>query len=86
VARYQNVAGGLFEGDKIVLLPWRSQSGLPLSTSAQILERFLHLCPLNRGVLLTPFHNMPLTSPAATEPDIDAQTKIFASATSELTS
>ena len=50
------------------------------------LERFLHLYALNRGVLLTPFHNMALMCPATTESDIDAHTKIFASATSELTS
>ena len=48
------------------------------------LERFLHLYALNRGVLLTPFHNMTLMSPATTDSDIDAHTKIFASATAEL--
>ena len=48
------------------------------------LERFLHLYALNRGVLLTPFHNMALMSPATTEADIDAHTKIFASAVGEL--
>src|SRR5467141_210608 len=50
------------------------------------LERFLHLYALNRGVLLTPFHNMALMSPATTEADIDAHTKIFAAAAHELTS
>jgi glutamate-1-semialdehyde 2,1-aminomutase len=50
------------------------------------LERFLHLYALNRGVLLTPFHNMALMCPATTEADIDAHTKIFASAAHELTS
>src|SRR6266478_2487733 len=50
------------------------------------LERFLHLYALNRGVLLTPFHNMALMSPATTESDIDAHTKIFASVATELTS
>jgi glutamate-1-semialdehyde aminotransferase len=50
------------------------------------LERFLHLYTLNRGVLLTPFHNMALMSPATTEADIDLHTKIFAEATRELTS
>jgi glutamate-1-semialdehyde 2,1-aminomutase len=50
------------------------------------LERFLHLYALNRGILLTPFHNMALMSPATTESDIDAHTKIFASAVAELTS
>jgi glutamate-1-semialdehyde aminotransferase len=48
------------------------------------LERFLHLYALNRGVLLTPFHNMALMSPATTEADIDLHTKIFAGATREL--
>src|SRR6266852_5250958 len=50
------------------------------------LERFLHLYALNRGVLLTPFHNMALMCTATTEADIDAHTKIFASAARELTS
>jgi glutamate-1-semialdehyde 2,1-aminomutase len=50
------------------------------------LERFLHLYALNRGVLLTPFHNMALISPATTAADIDLHTKIFAAATRELTS
>jgi glutamate-1-semialdehyde 2,1-aminomutase len=48
------------------------------------LERFLHLYALNRGVLLTPFHNMALMCPATTEADIDAHTAIFASAALDL--
>jgi len=48
------------------------------------LERFLHLYALNRGVLLTPFHNMALMSPATTEADVDLHTRIFAEAASEL--
>ena len=28
------------------------------------LERYLHLAALNRGILLTPFHNMALVAPA----------------------
>jgi glutamate-1-semialdehyde aminotransferase len=48
------------------------------------LERFLHLHALNRGVLLTPFHNMALVCPATTEPDIDVHTKSFAEAVREL--
>jgi glutamate-1-semialdehyde 2,1-aminomutase len=48
------------------------------------LERFLHLYTLNRGVLLTPFHNMALMCPATTAADIDQHTKIFAEAVREL--
>ena len=42
------------------------------------LEGFLHLWALNRGVLLTPFHNMALFSPAHTEADVDRHTEVFA--------
>src|SRR5688500_20115005 len=48
------------------------------------LERFLHLYALNRGVLITPFHNMALVSPATTAADVDRQTEVFASALGEL--
>jgi glutamate-1-semialdehyde 2,1-aminomutase len=48
------------------------------------LERFMHLYALNRGVLLTPFHNMALISPATTEADVDLHTRIFESAIREL--
>ena len=48
------------------------------------LERFLHLHALNRGVLLTPFHNMALMCPATTAADVDLHTRIFAEAAAEL--
>jgi glutamate-1-semialdehyde 2,1-aminomutase len=49
------------------------------------LERFMHLYALNRGVLLTPFHNMALMSPASTSADIDKHTRVFTAAVKELT-
>ena len=49
------------------------------------LERFLHLHALNRGILLTPFHNMALMSPATTEADVDRHTEVFREAVQELT-
>ncbi len=48
------------------------------------LERFLHLYGLNRGVLLTPFHNMALMCPETTEGDVDAHTAMFGEAVAEL--
>jgi len=36
-----------------------------------------HLAALNRGILLTPFHNMALISPATTAEDIDYHTRVF---------
>ena len=41
------------------------------------LERFMHLFAMNRGILLTPFHNMALMSPATTTAHVDHHTKVF---------
>jgi glutamate-1-semialdehyde aminotransferase len=41
------------------------------------LDRYMHLAALNRGILMTPFHNMALMSPATTEADIDRHTEVF---------
>jgi glutamate-1-semialdehyde 2,1-aminomutase len=41
------------------------------------LERLLHLWVMNRGVLMTPFHNMALMSPATTEADVDRHSEAF---------
>ncbi len=48
------------------------------------LERFMHLYAMNRGVLLTPFHNMALMSPQTENEDVDRHTKIFREAVKEL--
>jgi glutamate-1-semialdehyde 2,1-aminomutase len=48
------------------------------------LERFLHLWAMNRGVLMTPFHNMALMSPATTEADVDRHTEVFGAAVEAL--
>ena len=50
------------------------------------LDRFIHLYALNRGILLTPFHNMALMSPATTEADVDRHTEVFDEAARELVS
>ena len=48
------------------------------------LERLLHLWVMNRGVLMTPFHNMALMSPATTEADVDRHTAAFGEALAAL--
>ncbi|MFE1751521.1 transaminase [Streptomyces anandii] len=48
------------------------------------LEDFLHLYLANRGILLTPFHNMALMCPDTTEADVDSHTELFAAALTEL--
>ena len=48
------------------------------------LEEFMHLHALNRGVLITPFHNMCLVCPATTAADVDRHTEVFAEAIADL--
>lgn len=48
------------------------------------LERYMHLAALNRGILMTPFHNMALIAPGATEADIDYHTHVFRESVSAL--
>jgi glutamate-1-semialdehyde 2,1-aminomutase len=48
------------------------------------LEDYLHTYLANRGVLMTPFHNMALMSPATTAADVDRHTEVFTAAVAEL--
>jgi glutamate-1-semialdehyde 2,1-aminomutase len=50
------------------------------------LDDLLHLYLHNRGVLLTPFHNMALMCPATTAADVDRHTEVFGAAVAELVS
>jgi glutamate-1-semialdehyde 2,1-aminomutase len=50
------------------------------------LDEYLHLYLANRGVLITPFHNMALMCPATTDADVDTQTELFGAAAAELVS
>ena len=49
------------------------------------LESAIHLYLLNRGVLLTPFHNMMLVCPATTEADVSKLVQVFNDCLKELT-
>lgn len=50
------------------------------------LDAYLHLFALNRGILMTPFHNMALMSPSHTTHDVDAHTEMFADAVASIVS
>jgi len=71
---------------------YRFTSPAPTSGSASAdasdedLEDYLHVYLANRGVLLTPFHNMALMSPATTDADVDRHTELFAAAVADLLS
>jgi len=48
------------------------------------LQQYLHLHALNRGILMTPFHNMALMSPAHTEADVKRHTEHLGQAINSL--
>jgi glutamate-1-semialdehyde 2,1-aminomutase len=48
------------------------------------LDEYLHLYLMNRGVLITPFHNMALMCPATTEVQVDRHTQVFGDAVAAL--
>jgi glutamate-1-semialdehyde 2,1-aminomutase len=48
------------------------------------LDALIHLYLLNRGILMTPFHNMALMSPATSAEDVDRHTAVFQEAADEL--
>jgi glutamate-1-semialdehyde 2,1-aminomutase len=48
------------------------------------LEDYLHLYLANRGVMLTPFHNMALMCPTTTLADVEKHHEVFEAAIKEL--
>ncbi len=48
-------------------------------------EEYLHLALVNRGILLTPFHNMALMCPNTTDADVDLHTAVFADVVAAIT-
>jgi glutamate-1-semialdehyde 2,1-aminomutase len=48
------------------------------------LDDYLHLYLHNRGILMTPFHNMALMCPATTAAGVDLHTEVFGAAVDEL--
>ncbi len=57
-----------------------AQNGSEAAASMDpLLDRYMHLASLNRGILMTPFHNMALISPVTTTESIDYHTAVFES-------
>jgi glutamate-1-semialdehyde 2,1-aminomutase len=51
----------------------------------ELLDEFMHLFMCNRGILMTPFHNMALMCPTTTQADVDEHARLFEEAMKELT-
>jgi len=62
-----------------------SKNGAEAMAAADFtVSRYMHLYALNRGILLTPFHNMALISPYSTAKDVDMHTQVFQDAIGEI--
>ncbi len=57
-----------------------------IAAKDELLDRFVHLMALNRGILLTPFHNMALMCPATTRAQVDRHTAVFRETVEAITS
>ena len=65
--------------------PDRARNGAEAAAGQdEKLDPYIHLYLLNRGILMTPFHNMALMSPATTAADVDRHTEIFGQMADEL--
>jgi len=58
--------------------------GESAAAADEALDDYLHLYLVNRGILLTPFHNMALMCPATTAADVDRHIEVFGAAVAEL--
>ena len=64
--------------------PAPTNGGASMRSADALLEEYLHLYCVNRGVLLTPFHNMALMSPATTRAQVQRHGAVFNEALDQL--
>jgi glutamate-1-semialdehyde 2,1-aminomutase len=64
--------------------PAPRNGGESAASADALLEDYLHLYGINRGVLLTPFHNMALMCPATTSEHVARHQRVFDAALDEL--
>ena len=64
--------------------PAPRNGGDSMRSADPLLEDYLHLYGVNRGVVLTPFHNMALMCPATTRAQVDWHREVFNEAVAQL--
>jgi glutamate-1-semialdehyde 2,1-aminomutase len=64
--------------------PPPTNGGAAARAGDEVLDEYLHLFCVNRGVLMTPFHNMALMCPDTTEADVALHQSVFDAALEEL--
>ncbi len=66
--------------------PAPRSGGESAAAADDLLDDYMHLFTLNRGILMTPFHNMALTCPDTSPADIAYHTETFTQAVADLLS
>ena len=66
--------------------PAPKNGGEAAAASNEQLDEYMHLYTINRGIMMTPFHNMALMCPETKKSDVAAHKDVFNEALSELTS
>lgn len=66
--------------------PAPKNGGESFKAGNDMLDEFMHLFMLNRGILMTPFHNMALMCPYTTDCDVNTHTKVFEQAMIKISS
>jgi glutamate-1-semialdehyde 2,1-aminomutase len=70
---------------KYLFHPDRARNGAEAAAGQDdVIDAYIHLYLLNRGILMTPFHNMALMSPATAVDDVDRHTEVFSEMAEEL--
>jgi glutamate-1-semialdehyde 2,1-aminomutase len=64
--------------------PAPRSGGASAAAEDELLDRYLHLYLCNRGVLITPFHNMALMCPDTTDDDVEHHSAVFEAAVIDL--
>ncbi len=57
--------------------PAPKNGGESAKAGNDMLDEFMHLFMVNRGIVMTPFHNMALMCPHSVEEDVTKHTKVF---------
>ncbi|MFC7762333.1 aminotransferase class III-fold pyridoxal phosphate-dependent enzyme [Catellatospora bangladeshensis] len=64
--------------------PAPRSGGESAAAADDLLDEYMHLFTLNRGILMTPFHNMALMCPDTSPADISYHTETFTQAVTDL--
>ncbi|MDI1462490.1 transaminase [Catellatospora sp. KI3] len=64
--------------------PAPRSGGQSAAAADDLLDEYMHLYTLNRGILMTPFHNMALMCPDTSDADVACHAEVFESAVAEL--